>query len=290
MKLNVTEVSKRFGKKEALHKTSFSLSKGIVGLLGPNGAGKTTLLRLLSTYYAPDSGSITLDQVDWNKHTEQARKKIGYLPQHSGGFPHLTAKEYLKYMGVLRGLRPRKLDRDIPSVLSQVNLEDRANDLIKSFSGGMKQRLAIAQAILHQPDLLLVDEPTAGLDPEERIRFRNLITRLGADRLVILSTHITEDVSMTCDQILLMKSGTVEPYSSIHEVTSLAKGKVWTLDTQPETYDKLMDKPQILITQLSRSDTNEVSLRYIAPEPVHPQAKPAIPVLEEGYMTWLNKK
>lgn len=288
--LEIHEISKKFGRREALHKTSLKLNKGIVGLLGPNGAGKTTFLRLLSTYYAPDTGTITLNNLKWSKDLETVRRNIGYLPQHSGGFPNLKAREYLEYLGVLRGLDARQLAKDIPAILREVNLEEKADDLIKSFSGGMKQRLGIAQAIIHNPTLLLVDEPTAGLDPEERIRFRNLIKRLGKERLVILSTHITEDVAMTCDQILLMQSGSIEPYLSIQEVINLAKGRVWTLETDLSTYEQIRSNADILITQNSRTDENIVNLRFITSEPVHLQANPVIPTLEEGYMVWLNRR
>lgn len=288
--LNVLGISKKFGKKVALHNTSFTLEKGIVGLLGPNGAGKTTLLRLLSTYYIPDSGTITLDQLNWSKDTEKVRRNIGYLPQHSGGFPNLKAKEYLEYMGILRGIDSKRLAEEIPSVLREVNLEEKADNLIKSFSGGMRQRLGIAQAIIHQPSLLLVDEPTAGLDPEERIRFRNLIKRLGKERLVILSTHITEDVAMTCDQVLLMQAGTIEQYSSIKEVIALAKGQVWALETDLSTYEEIRGNTEILITQTSISEQNTVTIRFIGSEPLHPNAKAIAPALEEGYMVWLNKR
>lgn len=290
MILKVGELSKRFGKKIALRPTSFELENGIIGLLGPNGAGKTTLLRLLSTYYAPDSGNISLNGMDWNKNTEKVRKMIGYLPQYSGGFPNLTAKEYLRYMGSLRGIASKRLEKDIPQVLRQVNLEEKAHARIKSLSGGMKQRLGIAQAIIHQPTVLLVDEPTAGLDPEERIRFRNLIKQLGKDRIVLISTHITEDITMTCDRILLMQAGSVEPYSSINEVTDFAEGMVWRLDTDTLTYERMQENPNILITQILRTDQNGVSMRYIAPEQFHPEATSAKPVLEEGYMVWLKKR
>lgn len=288
--LQVSEVSKRFGKKVALKDTSFSLGKGIVGLLGPNGAGKTTLLRILSTYFTPDKGTITLNQISYSRDLEGIRRSIGYLPQHSGGFPNLKVHEYLEYLGAMRGIDSKQLAKDIPVILREVNLEEKANDLIKSLSGGMKQRLGISQAILHNPDLLLVDEPTAGLDPEERIRFRNLIKRLGKDRLVILSTHITEDVAMTCDQILLMKSGIVKQYSSIKEVTDLAKGQAWTLETDSSTYEQIRQDSEILITQTSISAENIMNLRCISSEAFHPHAVPTTPTLEEGYMIWLNKK
>jgi len=287
--LNIHELSKKFGKKKALQPTSLSLNKGIVGLLGPNGAGKTTFLRILSTYYEADSGTIMFNELDWSKDLEKVRKHIGYLPQHIGGLPNLTAREYLEYLGVLRGLDIKQLATDIPSILREVNLEERVDDRIKSFSGGMRQRLGIAQAILHSPDVLLVDEPTAGLDPEERIRFRNLIKRLGKERLVILSTHITEDVAMTCDQVLLMKNGSIEQYASIQEVTHLAKGKVWALEIDSTTYEQVRQNTDILITLTSRMD-DMVDLRFIASDSIHPQATPVNPTLEEGYMVWLNKK
>lgn len=288
--LEVNSVTKKFGKKTVVHETSFQLKKGIVGLLGPNGAGKTTFLRLLSTYYSLDFGDIKLGQLNWNKHTENVRKQIGYLPQHSGGYPNLTAYEYLEYIGILRGMKVETLKEKIPVLLKEVNLETKANEKIKTFSGGMKQRLGIAQAILHNPQLLLVDEPTAGLDPEERIRFRNLIKKFGKDRLIILSTHITEDVVMTCNQILLMKNGNIEYYSSIEEVIELAVGQVWSLTTDLHTYEEMRLHPGILVTQTTQINSSIVNFRFICCDSVCNEAQQVRPTLEEGYMVWLNKK
>lgn len=285
--LEVNNISKAFRRKNALQETSFSLQPGITGLLGPNGAGKTTLLRILSTYYRPDSGTVTLDGLDWGRQIEEARNIIGYLPQHIGLFPQLTVYEYLQYIGVLRGMANQEIQRGITLVLKEVNLEDRARDKVKSLSGGMKQRLGIAQAILHNPRLLLVDEPTAGLDPEERIRFRNLMKRLSENRIVLFSTHITEDVAMTCEQMLLINNGAVEKYDNTQELIGMAEGKVWNLSTDRVEFEQLKGQEGIFISNVQQSG-DHIELRILSNEKPNENAKLVKPTLEEGYMIWLK--
>lgn len=287
--LEVKSVYKKFKSRIVLQEVSFTIHKGVVGLLGPNGAGKTTLLRLLATYYNLEQGSIHLNGVEWTSNTEEVRQKIGYLPQHIGVFPSLKVSEYLEYIGVLRGMSMSQLSLHIPRSLREVNLENVANERIRTLSGGMKQRLGIAQAILHEPELLLVDEPTVGLDPEERIRFRNLIRKLGKERLVILSTHITEDISMTCDQVLLMDKGKVELYNSSQDVTEIASNQVWSLETDHVTFSKLRNQAAGIITQFIEKDPETVLLRIISAHQPHSNANLVTPVLEEGYVVWLHR-
>ncbi|MCA0756136.1 ATP-binding cassette domain-containing protein [Paenibacillus sp. N4] len=286
--LELTGVTKKFGKREVLHEINLSIDKGIIGLLGPNGAGKTTFLRILATVYEPTAGSIRLNGISWSKQAEEARKRIGYLPQHVGLFPALTSYEYLDYIAVLRSISSKK-DRKqlIEQVLREVNLGDRAATRIRRLSGGMKQRLGIAQAIIHNPDLLLVDEPTAGLDPEERFRFRGLLRRLAEQRTVILSTHITEDVSMTCDRVCMIKQGFLEYFPSLSEVVKLASSKVWTMKIPNEQFYQLKEHKHVQIVHSSEAD-GMISLRMLADEKPYPEAVPAEPTLEEGYMTWLK--
>lgn len=286
-------IVKRFGKKTALHSASFCLKQGVTGLLGPNGAGKTTLMRILATYYMPNEGSLRLNEVKWEtKFLEQIRSEIGYLPQHTGVFPQLRAAEYLEYIGILRGMDKKILKELIKEVLTEVNLEERAKDKISSFSGGMKQRLGIAQAILHDPQLLLIDEPTAGLDPEERIRFRNLVRQLAYSRIVLLSTHITEDITATCDQILLMKKGIVEVHEHVQSVISYANGKVWQVELERPQFEKLKKDNTIVITNITETANGSLSVRAIAEHPqqeLNKQGLQVSPSLEEGYMVWLGK-
>lgn len=289
--LQVEQVSKKFGKKVALHEISFSLGHGIIGLLGPNGAGKTTLLRILATFYHPTNGSISMDGLSWLKNAEEVRKKIGYMPQHIGLFPLLTVEEYLSYVSILRGMNKDQFKGCLADVLEEVNLLDYKKKKIKSLSGGMKQRVGIAQAIIHDPQLLLVDEPTAGLDPEERIRFRNLIKRLAVNRTVIFSTHITEDISMTCDQVILIQDGKAVMYDTVHKIIDLAKEKVWEMRTDSLLYNSLLEDPEKMIVHTqSLQEKDEVSFRIISENKPHESAQSVEPRLEEGYMVWLKEK
>ncbi|MDR5585230.1 ABC transporter ATP-binding protein [Paenibacillus larvae] len=249
--LILKQVTKKYGKKLALHPVNVQLDKGVIGLLGPNGAGKTTLLRILATYHSATTGTISLNQVAWAADIEKIRTMIGYLPQHIGIFPNLTVHEYLEYMGTLRNMDNQTLKQKIPSILEDVRLQDQARKKVKQLSGGMKQRLGIGQAILHEPELLLVDEPTAGLDPEERIRFRHLIKRLSTNRIVILSTHITEDVAVTCDQVLLMNKGKLEKYESVQQVTDNALHKVWLVEANFSEYERLRNNEDMFITNVT---------------------------------------
>ncbi|GFN30876.1 ATP-binding cassette domain-containing protein [Paenibacillus xylaniclasticus] len=286
--LQLTGITKRFGRREVLHEINVSLDKGVIGLLGPNGAGKTTLLRLLATVYEPTSGSISLNGVQWANNIEQIRRLTGYLPQHVGLFPALTSYEYLDYICILRGITSRKERRScIEQVLHEVNLEDRANMRIRRLSGGMKQRLGIAQAIIHEPELLLVDEPTAGLDPEERLRFRGLLRRLAEKRIVILSTHITEDVTMTCDKVCMMKNGHLQYFASLSDVVQIAAGHVWTLKADAAEYRRIADNPAMHLINASERE-GSYDLRLMSVDRPLPDAVPSDPTLEEGYMRWLK--
>lgn len=286
--LELSGITKRFGKREVLHEINLSLDTGIIGLLGPNGAGKTTFLRILATVYEPTSGSIRLNGISWSNQTEEARKRLGYLPQHVGLFPALTSYEYLDYIALLRSISSKKDRKElIERVLREVNLEGQSSTRVRRLSGGMKQRLGIAQAIIHNPDLLLVDEPTAGLDPEERFRFRGLLRRLAEQRTVILSTHITEDVSMTCDRVCMIKQGFLEYFPSLSEVVKLASNKVWTMNLPNEQFYRIKEQTSYQIVHSAESD-GTVSLRMLADEKPFSEAVPAEPTLEEGYMTWLK--
>ncbi|KOS61079.1 ATP-binding cassette domain-containing protein [Lysinibacillus agricola] len=288
--LIVNDISKKVKNHDILKETSFNLNNGVVGLLGPNGAGKTTLLRILSTYFEPTTGTISLGNLNWDKNKEEIRKHIGYMPQHIGLFPHLKIIEYLQYIGILRGMALEQIKELALKTLIEVNLEDKANIKIKNLSGGMKQRVGIAQAIMHNPQLLIVDEPTAGLDPEERIRFRNLLKRIAQERIVLFSTHITEDIVMTCDEVLLMNKGTVMKYSHVQDVVSIANQLVWTVTVDSTAYNSMLMKKEFFISNITEEpSSNQITLRIIHNEQPHPLAVQIHPTLEEGYMVWLQK-
>ena len=207
MELVIDRLTKQFQNKVAVDRVSLRLNNGVYGLLGTNGAGKTTLMRMLCGILQPTSGTITFDGMDVRE--EGYRAILGYLPQDFGYYPEFTAMDFLLYMAALKGLPKRSAKRRANELLELVGLQDMGRKKIKTFSGGMKQRLGIAQALLNDPKLLILDEPTAGLDPKERVRFRNLIQQLGKDSIVLLSTHIVSDIEHIADEVLMMKDGTL---------------------------------------------------------------------------------
>lgn len=205
MELKIDRLTKQYGSKIAVDRISLKLQKGVYGLLGANGAGKTTLMRLICGILKPDSGSIALDRMDVT--SEPYRARLGYLPQDFGYYPDFTGMDFLLYMAALKGLDKAAARKNAAELMKLVALQEFAKKKIKTYSGGMKQRLGIAQALLGNPQLLILDEPTAGLDPKERVRFRDLIAELGRERIVLLSTHIVSDIEHIADVVLLMKDG-----------------------------------------------------------------------------------
>ena len=205
MELIIDRVSKQYKNRIAVDRVSVKLHQGVYGLLGANGAGKTTLMRMLCGILTPTSGTITFDGTDVS--SEEYRAILGYLPQDFGYYPEFTAMDFLLYLAALKGIPKAQAKRRAKELLELVSLQDVSRKKIKTFSGGMKQRLGIAQALLNDPQLLILDEPTAGLDPKERVRFRTLIQQLGKDSIVLLSTHIVSDIEHIADEILMMKDG-----------------------------------------------------------------------------------
>ena len=205
MELVIDRLSKQYGAKIAVDRISVKLNKGVYGLLGANGAGKSTLMRMICGILKPTGGTVTFDGIDSDK--EAFRAILGYLPQDFGYYPEFSAKDFLLYIAALKAIPKREAKKRVAELLELVGLSDVANKKIKTFSGGMKQRLGIAQALLNRPKLLVLDEPTAGLDPKERVRFRNLLGSIGKDCIVILSTHIVSDVEHLSDEVMIMKDG-----------------------------------------------------------------------------------
>jgi ABC-2 type transport system ATP-binding protein len=277
--LQIQDVSKAFGKLNAVEGVTLDLMPGVVGLIGHNGAGKSTLMQMLATLTKPTCGRILLDGEDIVAKPELMRRRLGYLPQDFGVYPHLTALEFLQYFAALKGVRDRQRLQDL---LELVNLHEQAHRPAISFSGGMRQRLGIAQALLNDPDVLIVDEPTAGLDPEERLRFRHLLGDLGRKRLVIVSTHIVSDVENMATHLAVMRQGRLVAFETPEAVIARAVGKVWTAQLAPADYEALKGHVQVLHTQPQGS---RVQVRMAHPSRPFAEAEPANASLEEALMT-----
>lgn len=282
MRLVVDRVGKQYqGGTWALRDFSLELGPGILGLLGPNGAGKSTLMRILATITRPTEGRVTWEGVDVHARPDALRAVLGYLPQDFGVYPHLDAHEFLDYLGAVRGLPGHRRRTRIPEVLATVNLADAARRPLGSYSGGMRQRIGIAQALLHEPRLLIVDEPTVGLDPEERVRFRNLLADLAHDRIVLLSTHIVSDLETTAERIALMDRGRLIACATPNELISRTEGRVWEWLVPAESLPELRRAHRVS-DAVRRGD--QVRVRIVAATPPDPAAHPAPATLEDAYL------
>lgn len=228
MELKFSNLTKEFGQFRAVNEVSYTMKNGVYGLLGVNGAGKTTLMRMLTTLMKPTSGQITWDGQDIFELDGKYRKLLGYLPQDFGFYPDFSVYDYLMYIAALKGIRPAVAKQRVKELLKQVGLVKARHKKMKTLSGGMKRRAGIAQAMLNDPRILILDEPTAGLDPSERIRFRNLISELSEDRIVLLSTHIVSDVEYIANEILLMQDGQLTMSGTSEEVIASMPEQVWT--------------------------------------------------------------
>ncbi|HCR72001.1 MAG TPA: ABC transporter ATP-binding protein [Anaerolineae bacterium] len=272
----------------ALNGIDLRINSGMFGLLGPNGAGKTTFMRILAGIVNPSSGFVKINGFDLNAESgkHQIKSMLGYLPQELGMYTELTAIQFVDYMAILKGLDDsRKRNQRVHEVLEMVGLAKESNRKIKGFSGGMKRRVGIAQALVNNPKLLIVDEPTAGLDPEERIRFRNLLVNLATDRVVLLSTHIVEDIGQTCRDLAILAKGQILFRGSPTELTKAAEHHVWTLTMQG------MEKPNHDLTVVSMLHLAEgTQYRLVGSNAKdYANAQPAQPGLEDGYV-WLMKQ
>ena len=240
MELNIDRVTKNYNGKIACDRVSITLHKGVYGLLGANGAGKTTLMRMMCGILNPTSGTISYDGIDVSR--EEYRDVLGYLPQSFGYYPEFTAYDFMMYIAALKGIPKLKAKIKTDELLEMVSLQHEAKKKIKTFSGGMKQRLGIAQALLNDPKILILDEPTAGLDPKERVKFRNIISRMGAGKIILLSTHIVSDVEHIANIIMIMKNGQLIHMGGLEEIISVIKNKVWECTVPPKTADEFIEK------------------------------------------------
>ena len=286
MKLQIEKVSKRYRKGLlALSSFSLELKPGVLGLLGPNGAGKTTLMSILATITKATDGRVLWNGADIAVHPDMLRSVLGYLPQDFGVYPNLSAVEFLQYLAAVKGLDSATAARRIEGLLELVNLTEVRKRPLGGYSGGMKQRVGIAQALLNDPQLLIVDEPTAGLDPEERVRFRNLLSDLSGERIVILSTHIVSDVEATATDIALIAKGTLVAHATPEELLQQVEGKVW--EGVVSSADLNAAKQQFLIGSTTRR-SDGVHVRVLGDEPPA-GAKPVPPNLEDAYLYCLNQ-
>ena len=264
----------------AVKDVTLTLGGGVYGLLGANGAGKTTLMRMLCGILEPTKGTVRCGGADIARLGEEYRAMLGYLPQDFGCYPDFTGAEFLRYIAALKGLTRAETDRRTAELLDQVGLGDAGRKKLRAYSGGMRQRLGIAQAMLNDPQILILDEPPAGLDPRERVRFRNLIADYAKGRTVLLSTHIVSDVEAIADEILLMKQGCIEEQGTVPQLAENARGKVWTLHTDAATAARL---EAVYTVANLRHEGEGVELRLITADPPA-GAQPAPPTLEDVYL------
>lgn len=282
MQLTIENVSKVYGGKvQALAGFSLALGPGVLGLLGPNGAGKSTLMRILATVTRATSGRVVWNGTDIANEPDTLRVVLGYLPQDFGVYPNLNAIEFLEYMAAVKGLEGARARRRIGELLELVNLAEAARRPLGGYSGGMRQRVGIAVALLNDPKLLIVDEPTAGLDPEERVRFRNLLSELSGERIVILSTHIVSDVEAVATEIALIAAGRLVRHGAPEELLAALTGKVWEVVVESGELAAL--RHRVLVSNTAhRSDG--VHARVVCDEKPAAAARPLEPSLEDAYL------
>jgi ABC-2 type transport system ATP-binding protein len=281
MTLDIENVSKRYNRNTyGLKDVSLHIEKGILGLLGPNGAGKSTLLKMIATVSKPTDGMISLNKNNIIKDPNYMRHQLGFLPQDFGVYPNLNAYEFLEYMAAMKGIGGPNLKPRIAQLLEGLNLMDAAKRPIGSYSGGMKQRVGIAQTLLNNPKIVIFDEPTAGLDPEERVRFRNLISDLANDCIVILSSHIVSDIDTIADKVAIMKSGALITHGNQEDIIKNVTNKVFETTIKKEQLTNF--RTQHILVSTTRKD-GDLIVRYISENPVENATKKQAN-LEDAYL------
>ena len=287
MKIEFDDLIKEFGDFTAVNHINLTMTNGVYGLLGVNGAGKTTLMRMLCTLLKPTSGTICCNGKDIFNMDSEYRKLLGYLPQDFGFYPEFTVEDYLLYIAALKGIRPVVAKKRVKELISKVGLSKAAHKKMKKLSGGMRRRAGIAQAMLNNPKILILDEPTAGLDPNERIRFRNLISELSEDRLVLLSTHIVSDIEYIANEIWLMKDGEVLHKGSIEELINSMTETVWECLVPKNRVSDFMEKYKI---SNMKSEINQIMLRIISHEKPVENAMRVEASLEDVFLYYFGEK
>ncbi len=277
--LELKNVTKKFKNNLVLNNINYNFDNGVYGLLGPNGAGKTTLIRSIVQLYELNAGEILYNNKSIS-YIQKFNDNIGYLPQKFGLFKELTVFEMLSAMALIKNVSNKHLEDDVKHCIKLVNLEEKSNDKVKSLSGGMIRRLGIAQAILNNPKIIIFDEPTSGLDPEERLRFKNIVSKLKGERIIIISTHIVEDVEALCDKIIVMNSGQIIYSGSCNEIENYANGKVYELD---ETYSDMLTDNYYLQQQFERNGNKK--LKILSSTKINTDKIACVrPNVEDGYI------
>lgn len=286
MEIRIEGLEKYYGKKHALKNVTLTIPSGMFGLLGRNGAGKTTLMKVLATLIGKQGGKVTVCGIPVEE-AARIRRITGYLPQEFSMYPNMGVYEAMDYLGALSKM-PKKVRKErIPVLLEKVNLQEHYRTKIRALSGGMKRRLGIAQAILHDPKVLIVDEPTAGLDPEERVRFRNLLCEIAEDRIVILSTHIVGDIEATCEQIAIMDEGEIYYNGTVMDLLRMTEGIVYTAQISRKDLAKMKEN-YVLTSMLTQG--NNVMVRFLSEQKPQVEASACEPGVEDAYMYLMQEK
>ncbi len=286
MELQAEHLCKSYGKKEALKDVNFTLEQGVYGLLGENGAGKSTLMRILTTVDVPTGGSVRYGGKNITQMDEDYRNLIGYMPQDYSVYPSFTAANFLAYMGTLKGIPKDELKMKIPEVLEFVNLSDATNKKVKTFSGGMKRRIGIAQALLNDPEILILDEPTAGLDPKERIRFSNILSSMAKEKIILLSTHIVSDIEAIANRLIIIRKGEITETGNIGQLVKRVTGNVWEATVGQDMMNTVSaERAVIHIKQMGK----DVQIRFVGDQIPDIACRSVTPTLEDYYI-YVNEK
>ncbi len=281
MTLHFENVDKSYGKNHALDHFTATLTPGIYALMGPNGSGKSTLINILTDNLKADSGEITYDGENTLKMGVKFREKLGFMPQYPGMYPNFTVEKFLWYMATLKGLKKDEASQQIAEVLEAVELADVPNRKISALSGGMKQRLALAQAVLGDPEILILDEPTAGLDPKQRIAIRNYIAKIALEKIVLIATHVVSDVEYIAKEVIFLKKGQITDLAPAHELANKIEGKVWEITCKSEEVAKLQQIYRVI--NIAQTETG-VTLRVLSEATPEGDAKTVAPTLEDYYL------
>lgn len=286
MQLEIKNIGKCYGEKEALKELTLRLSPGIYGLLGPNGAGKSTLMKLICMLIEPTTGTILFDGKDIRTERKNFLKRLGYMPQQHCLYPEFRVEEYLHYIGTLKGMNKKSVEQSSEELLKKVRLLDVRTQKIRTLSGGMQQRLMFAQALLDNPKVLILDEPTAGLDPEKRIEMRNLIAEYAKDKIIIIATHVVSDVELIADKILLLKKGELLAKSSVLELTKSLYGKVCELEVEEEL--EILEKKHRISSVYRREGKIYAKILLKTGEKLPEKAAKVYPDLEDVYLYYFR--